>query len=510
MFRHIQKFHRGIIHSKEMRLGNEGLFNRDYVTTETRRSPVRRLSAGELEPLAAQVDYLRLFPGFPGDAVMYGTDPVIRSPHRLGEASGIAQLLIGIAGAAIWYARTGQETDMAIDIVDALHYLHPTHFVRQRGRVTNVGAEFVEVNGMFLCRDDRHVMLDAGPPDMKLLKGYLNFFDCGDNKASIAREVAKWTSVDLETALANAGLPACRIFSREEWLAHPQGAALNRVPVVEIEKIADGPRVPFAASAKSPLQGIRVLDFTHTFAGQQSARTLAEYGANVLRITSPSHPEIFARHLGVDEGKRCAYLDLRDAGDLETMQRLCWRADGFMTTYRADVNARFGLLPSELAAASSRGIVCLTINAYGHSGPWAERPGFDHNAQAASGFAATEGRPGQNRFSPVFYLSDFITAYFASAGMMSALLRRSIEGGSYHVKLSLTRTAMWVDELGFLANATLASFPEHDIYPAKLATMDSAYGRLSFLAPPLVFSNLKLPQVSMLTPYGADVPEWSG
>jgi hypothetical protein len=52
---------------------------------------------------------------------LHGTDPVIRSPHRVGEASGMAQLLIGITGAAIWRARTGQKTNVAIDIIDALH-----------------------------------------------------------------------------------------------------------------------------------------------------------------------------------------------------------------------------------------------------------------------------------------------------------------------------------------------------------------------------------------------------
>src|SRR5262245_53435892 len=85
---------------------------------------VQRLSAGALKPLSGLVDHLSLAAHFQGDAVLHGADPVIRSPHRLGEASGTAQLLIGIAGAAIWHARTGQPTDIAIDIIDALHYLH--------------------------------------------------------------------------------------------------------------------------------------------------------------------------------------------------------------------------------------------------------------------------------------------------------------------------------------------------------------------------------------------------
>ena len=473
------------------------------------RTPqVQHLSAGALKPLAALVDHLGLVPHFKGDAVLHGADPVIRSPHRLGEASGTAQLLIGIAGAAIWHARTGQQTDIAIDIIDALHYLHPTHFVQQQGRPILVDAEHVEVNGTFLCRDHRYVMLEAGPPYVKLLNGYLNFFDCGNNKKSLAREVAKWDSEELETALAKAGLPACRAFTREEWLAHPQGAALNHVPVIEIEKIADGQPVPFQGVSISPLQGIRVLDFTHVLAGPRSARTLAEYGADVLHISSPLYADTFAQHLGVDVGKKCAYLDLGNADDLARMKRLATRADVLTNSYRPGVSARFGLLPAQLAAVSERGIVCMTLNAYGHSGPWTGRPGFDQNGQVASGFAWKEGEPDKPRFSPVFYLADLMTGYFAAAGMMAALLRRSTEGGSYHVKLSLTRSAMWVQELGFLNTTTQSSLPERDSYLLKMTSIESVYGKVSFLAPPLTFSNLTLPNASRLSPYGADAPEW--
>lgn len=77
------------------------------------------------------IDHEGLATHFHGDAVMNGSDPVIRLPHHTAEASGMAQLLTGIAGAAIWYARTGLQTNITIGIINALHYLHPTHFVQQ-------------------------------------------------------------------------------------------------------------------------------------------------------------------------------------------------------------------------------------------------------------------------------------------------------------------------------------------------------------------------------------------
>jgi crotonobetainyl-CoA:carnitine CoA-transferase CaiB-like acyl-CoA transferase len=478
------------------------------MATGTKQKEIQKLSAGDLNPLANLIDHLALAPHFPGDAVLNGADPVIRSPHHLAEASAMAQLLIGIAGAAIWYARTGQQTNITIDIIDALHYMHPTHFIQQQGRPMNVGAEFVDVNDLFLCRDNRYIMIEGGPPYTKLLKGYLNFFDCGYNKKSFAREVAKWDSTDLEAALAKAGLPVSPALTREEWLVHPQGKALSETPVIEIDKIANGPPVQFDDGGTSPLQGIRILDFTHVLAGPRSARTLAEYGADVLHISSPAYPDTLAQHLGVDEGKRCAYLDLREVTDRKTMQRLVTQADVFTNSYRPGVNTRFGLIPAELAASSERGIICMDINAFGHSGPWAKRPGFDQVAQAATGFAAKEGEPDKPRFSPVFYVGDLMASYFAAAGMMAALLRRSIEGGLYHVKISLARSEMWVQELGFLDTAAQTSIPANDTYPVKMTSIDSVYGKLSFPAPPLVFSNLALPNDASLMPYGADAPEW--
>jgi hypothetical protein len=92
--------------------------------------------------------------------------------------------------------------------------------------------------------------------------------------------------------------------------------------------------------------------------------------------------------------------------------------------------------------------------------------------------------------------------------MMAALLRRSIEGGSYHVKISLARSEMWVQELGFNDTAAQTFIPANDTYPVKMTSIDSVFGKLSFLAPPLVFSNLVLPNDASLMPYGADEPHW--
>ena len=92
------------------------------MTTDVKRViEVQQLSAGDLKPLTILIDHLVLALHFPGDVMLNGADSVIRSTHHLAETSGMAKLLIGIAGAAIWYARTGQQTNSPIDIIDTLH-----------------------------------------------------------------------------------------------------------------------------------------------------------------------------------------------------------------------------------------------------------------------------------------------------------------------------------------------------------------------------------------------------
>ena len=116
----------------------------------------RSLGRGELEPLADLIGQLELTGHFSGDAVMYGSDPVIRSPHRLGEASCTALLLAGVAGAAIWEVRGGTPAGISMDIIHGLHHLHPTHYVGHSGYPSSVGAEYVAVNGIFQAPQRPH------------------------------------------------------------------------------------------------------------------------------------------------------------------------------------------------------------------------------------------------------------------------------------------------------------------------------------------------------------------
>ena len=194
----------------------------------------------QLPELAAFLDLLQVDSRAFDDLRVEGDRRLIRSRHRLVDAVSAAQLLIGAAAAQIWHDQTGRRTDVTIDTVDALHSLHASHFVWQQGAYFEVGAEYVQVNGFHPTADGRQVLLCAGPPYPKLLNGYLNFFNCGNNRAAIDSVTLRYTADQLEAELSALGLPACRAFSPEEWRAHPQGQLLAMTPVIEIEKLADG------------------------------------------------------------------------------------------------------------------------------------------------------------------------------------------------------------------------------------------------------------------------------
>src|SRR5207253_9930048 len=153
--------------------------------------------------------------------------------------------------------------------------------------------------------------------------------------------------------------------------------------LMEILKIGDSPRERLPESDR-PLSGIRVLDLTRVLAGPTAARTLAEHGADVLKITAPHLPNIGYQEYDTGHGKLSAHLDLRQPQDLETLRGLVCEADVFSQGYRPGTLGDRGLSPEALAQVRP-GIVYVSLSAFSHVGPWASRRGFDTVVQTVSG-----------------------------------------------------------------------------------------------------------------------------
>ncbi|MGW5266721.1 CoA transferase [Microbispora sp. NPDC004025] len=225
-----------------------------------------------------------------------------------------------------------------------------------------------------------------------------------------------------------------------------------------------------------PLSGLRVLDLTRVIAGPVAARALAAYGADVLRVGAAHLPEVPGLVVETAFGKRSCHVDLRSEAD--TLRELVRQADVIVQAYRPGALRARGFGPEDLAALRP-GIVCVDISAYGGRGPWASRRGFDSLVQMACGIAHENGDGLLPSPLPAQAL-DHGTGYLAAFGAVAALIRRAAEGGSWHVEVSLARTAAWLDELGRVDAEETRQPPVDDL----LATMDSPFGALTYVRPP--------------------------
>lgn len=233
------------------------------------------------------------------------------------------------------------------------------------------------------------------------------------------------------------------------------------------------------------------------------ARTLAEQGADVLHVSSPHLPTILLFEIDTGHGKRQASLELDEPEQLTTLLGLVRQCDVFSQGFQTGSLDRRGLGPEELATLRP-GIVYVSVNAYGHHGPWSERPGWEQLAQAATGVTCQQAAP-VPQIAPVA-MSDYTTGYLGALGVLLALQRRATEGGSWHVQVSLARTAMWFQELG--ADLEPLAVPTSD-FSAYLEHRDTDYGPLGYLRPALGMPATPPHYARPVRPLGADPALWA-
>ena len=370
--------------------------------------------------------------------------------------------------------------------------LEPTHFQTQHGHRVPQSSHSRELkSGFYSTRDDRWFIPSGSYPHLR--DATLQLLDCPNTVDAIGTAIGRWRAAELEQACHEHGVPGVMVRSRDEWLDHAQGQALAGTPVVVVEKLADGPRVAERPDRR-PLDDIRVLDASHVIAGPVVARSLGEHGAQVLRVSSPTQPDPIPQILDTGIGKRNAYLDLRQAHDHATLIALVRDADVFVESWRQGSLDRLGLSARHLAELCP-GIIYVSVNAFGFDGPWRDRKGFDQMAQAATGICHAHARSGTPALVPTRLLNDYLTGYLGAAGVMQALALRARDGGSYHVKVSLARTAMWVQDIG-QRPASAQGVTLDDLHP-PMVTRLSPFGLMHQVAPAAQMS---------VTPGGWDLP----
>jgi hypothetical protein len=183
----------------------------------------------------------------------------------------------------------------------------------------------------------------------------------------------------------------------------------------------------------------------------------------VLRLDAPQLPEIPTQAIDTLLGKRSALLDLSSGDGYQQLQRLLAEADLLVQGYRPGALARFGLDPEALAERWPH-LSVVTLSAWGSSGPWSRRRGFDSLVQCPSGIAAIEGGADEPRAMPAQAL-DHATGYLAAAAGIMALAARHADGHPRYQRLSLARTARWFTDAGRAEQA-----PPREPAPSPLLT----------------------------------------
>lgn len=444
-----------------------------------------------------------------GEVTITGADPILPTRFKIADTCSAVLAGVGTAVNDIWEMKTGRRQTIAIDARKTAAGLGSSRYLQNQGpdgafrTIVNENHEkMIKITQPWPTRDGRWVLPHFGLPNLQARMTKL--LDCEPTPESVSRAVAKWDALDLEAAIDAARVCGGMVRTNAEWLAGEHGKVLAAKPIVEIIKIGDSEPEPLPEGGR-PLSGIRALDLTRILAGPIAARTLAENGADVLMVAAEGVPQIAEHVMDTSHGKRSCYLDLKTADGAARLKALVRDADVFSQGYRPGVLAALGFAPETLAEIRP-GIICCSISCYGADGPFSHRGGWEQVAQTMTGICQ-EGSPERPKLLPAA-ACDYTTGYLGAYGILLALARRAKEGGSYHVRVSLCQSGMFVYRQG----KTEAVDPDIGLSDAELDTMritsHPAYGPLRHLGPILQMSETQ-PHWTRPSPVlGGDKPEW--
>jgi crotonobetainyl-CoA:carnitine CoA-transferase CaiB-like acyl-CoA transferase len=472
------------------------------------------MSANRSESSVARVALAGLLRGAggDGDAHVVSAPLMLNTRFAVADAAAAALAATGVAAAHIHGQRTGTTPRVTVNrrraeaslLSFALQrFSDPTRAPEQRLAPEDRTA----AAGFYPTRDGRIVYLHAGFPHNT--SGLLALLDVADERAAVTAAVARHNGAELEAAIARAGLCGAMVRDAAEWDASLPGIALAARGVVDIVQVGDSEPMPFPSAVEQPLSGVRVLDLTRVLAGPTCARTLAMYGADALRIGAQYLPSIplFVADTGL--GKRAAFIDLKTEAGRDTLRGLVRDADVFSQGYRSGAMERLGFGVADVVRQRP-GIVYVSINCYGHEGAWRARPGWEQLAQTVTGIAHAHGADlhGHNE-SPTLQsaaVTDYTTGYLAAFGAMVALRERAERGGSYWVRVSLARTAMWLRSLGRADRLPETSALGADELATMRGRVDTTWGPLEYLAPPVELSGVRVEWKTPPVPLGTHSP----
>ena len=364
-----------------------------------------------------------------------------------------------------------------------------------------------DVSADYPTADGRWVRLQANYPHLR--RATARALDAEMTPESIAAAMIRLEADEAVDRIMDGGGAAAATRTREEWAAHPQGAAVAQEPLIETFEGAPAGST-WTPSPDRPLRGLRVLDITRVLAGPTGTKYLAGLGAEVLRIDPTGYQEALGGSGGdLMLGKRCAYLDLDTEAGRARFLELLADADVFVHGLRAGALDGLGL-GEDVRRAARPGLIEVTLNAYGWTGPWVGRRGFDTLVQTAAGFStAMMAYHGLDhpKLLPA-QVMDIGTGYLMAAAAIRGLTKRLVDGRGSTWRLALARSIRHIGEQAEVP-------PEHVLpWPVTGPTEDIAHwtpgGPVKRLLPPIRVGELPLFWEYPGDPYGSATPMWVG
>ncbi len=435
--------------------------------------------------------------------VLTGDEPALPSSFAIGTAAQAAVAAAALAATEIGRHRNALVQGASVHMPAAVAECSAWFSID--GRVPDA---WDKISGLYRCADG-WVRVHANFAHHR--DGALRLFGLPPGphtpRSAVQAVLAQRTALQVEDAAAQAGLVIAALRSFDEWDAHPQARALAAQPLIAFERIGDAPPLvlPPLPREAQPLTGVRVLELTRILAGPVGGRTLAAHGADVMLVNSPRLPNI-EHIIDTSRGKLSCHADLATAAGREALAALVRDAHVFVQGYRPGGLAALGFGP-EHTAALRPGIVHVSLSAYGPHGPWSSRRGFDSLVQTATGFNDAEMRAaGSDMPKPLpVQILDYATGFLIAFAAQAALMRQQREGGSWHVQLSLARTAVWLRSLGRIDDGFAARPPSAEDHAESLG---SGWGALRAVrhAGRLQHTPTRWPRPSV--PPGTDPPHW--
>jgi crotonobetainyl-CoA:carnitine CoA-transferase CaiB-like acyl-CoA transferase len=438
------------------------------------------------------------------DVTLTGEEPQLPSSFRVAAAAQASIAATGLAAAKIWKLRSGQSQGIAVDMPHAVVECRSERYLRVDGKPPPPAWD--AITGIYKTRDRRFVRLHTNFRHHR--DAICKVLNCEPERDEVQAALLQWDAEAFETAAYAGGGVVAMMRSYEEWSALPHAKALADLPLISIEKIGEAAPKPWPKGAR-PLAGLRVLDLSRVIAGPVAGRTLAVHGADVMLISGPELPAIPWLTIDTGRGKLTSFVELRSEQGRHVLRDLLAQADIFSQGYRPRSLASLGFSPEEVARISP-GIVYVSLSAYGHAGPWAERRGFDSLVQTATGFNHAEGQAAGvdgPKELPAQIL-DHASGYLMAFGAMMARARQSREGGSWHVRVSLAQTGRWLWNLGRVADGLRIEDLKGDTVKRFIEEIPSGFGPLHAVTHSAVLSKTQAFWARPAMPLGSYSPQW--